>query len=277
MNQGDAPDGRRSGYLHGTERGEQARLEVQAQLLGAAGFLPPLQPGLRLLDVGCGTGAITRAVALQVAPGEVVGLDREAAQLETARRLATVQGIHNLQFVQGDASQLQWPDESFDAVYCRFVLEHVADLQAVIAEMRRVVRPGGWVCAYEWEPGCFVCYPGSAAIEQVWQCIYQLQQRLGGDPWVGRKLYGLFVQAGLQAVAAEGRVWSLTAHEREPLRQYVTGAKEIIRQSTQPLLADGVLTPATLNQVEEAYQHLLDSPLAFVMHGFCRALGTKAG
>jgi ubiquinone/menaquinone biosynthesis C-methylase UbiE len=216
-------------------------------------------------------------VALQVAPGDVIGLDRAAAQLETARRLATEQGIYNIAFVQGEAHKLQWPDHTFDAVYCRFVLEHVADPQAVIAEMRRVVRPGGWVCAYEWEPGCFVSYPDSAAIEQVWQHIYRLQQTLGGDPWVGRKLYGLFVQAGLQAVAAEGRTWSITAQTREPLQQYVTGAKEIIRQSTQPLVAQGLLTQATLNQVEEAYQQLLDSPIAFVMHGFCRAVGTKAG
>ncbi|MFN8492768.1 MAG: methyltransferase domain-containing protein [Caldilineaceae bacterium] len=260
-------------YLHGVAASEQQRLEVQADLLGGAAFLPPLTAGMRILDVGCGTGAIVRAVA--GAAREVVGIDREEAQLETARRLAQSAGVHNLQFLHGEATHLDFADATFDAAYCRFVLEHAPDPLQVVREMRRVVKPGGWICAYEWEPDCFSLYPTAPAVEQVWREIYRVQQRLGSDPWVGRKLLSLFQQAGLQDSSLEGRAWSITARESQSLQLYVAGAKEIIRQTTPSLLQ--VLTQEILEQATGEYQTVLNSSAAFVFHGFCRAVGYKPG
>jgi SAM-dependent methyltransferase len=205
----------------------------------------------------------------------VVGIDREEAQLATARRLATAAGLHNIQFLHGEASHLHFATATFDAVYCRFVLEHAPEPLQVLREMSRVVKPASWVCAYEWEPGCFSIYPDSPAIEHVWREIYQAQQRLGGDPWVGRKLLRFFQQAGLQDIGLEGRAWSITAHEQPKLQFYVEGAREIIRQIMPGLLREEVLTQGTLDQAESEYQMLLYSPAAFVFHGFCRAVGYK--
>lgn len=270
-------NGLSSNYIHGADASEQRRLEVQAELLGGAEFLPALQPGMHLLDVGCGTGAIARAVAGVVAPGQVIGVDLAEAQLVTARRLAAQQGLTNLLFCQGDAYHLQWPAATFAGVYERFMLEHVCDPLPVICEMARVVQPGGWVCAYEWEAGCMVTYPDSAAITTVWQEIYRYQQTQGGDPWVGRKLYGLFRQAGLADVQATGRCWTLTgaAHDAERLQGYVTGALAILHQTHAALLTNQAVTPDLLAQAEADYQQLLQNPTTFIMHGFCRAIGRK--
>lgn len=264
-----------SGYLHGAQPSEQRRLEVQARLLGGAKFLPPLRKGMRILDVGCGTGAIAREVAAIIVPGEVIGIDREEAQIETARRLAAVDGVQNVRFLQGDAAALGLPDDTFDAAYCRFLLEHVADPVKVVREMTRVVKPGGWVCAYEWEAGCFVNYPDSPAIEQVWRAIYHLQKRGGGDPWIARKLYGVFLEAGLTEVKVEGRAWTVTAGEKEVLLEYIEGAREIIRQTRDRLLREQLATEEMLTRAEEEYRALWESPITFVFHGFCRAIGNK--
>ncbi len=264
-------------YLHGTEAAEQKRLELQAKLLGGADFLPPLSRGAKMLDVGCGTGAIAREVATRVSPGEVIGVDREKAQLATARRLASEQGIDNIHFQHGDAANLDFPDGAFHAAYCRFLLEHVAEPPAVIREMARVVAPGGWVCAYEWENGCFAVYPDSPAVMEVWDAVYRLQELLRSDPWIARKLYGVFRQAGLEHVNVKGFAWTATAAERDKLQGLIDGAREITRQTREGLLVEKLATDKILAQAEREYQMLLEHSETFILAGFCRAVGTKNG
>lgn len=245
--------------------------------MGGPGFLPRLDPGMRLLDVGCGTGSIAREVAARISPGEVIAVDRQEGQIEGAKRFAAAGEVRNLRFVLGDAEALRFPTDEFDGVYCRLVLEHVTHPEKVVAEMRRVAKPGAWVCACEWEPGCFVNYPESKAIEETWRGIYHLQQRLGGDPWVARKLYRVFTDAGLTQVRLEGRAWTISAQENEKMRLYVGGAREIIRQASSRLLAEELVTPRKLEKADSDYSALLESPVAFVLHGFCTAIGTKPG
>jgi SAM-dependent methyltransferase len=112
----------------------------------AADFLlPHLRPGMQLLDVGCGPGAITVSLADVVAPGDVVGLDIAPVQLDRARTLAAERGTTNVRFEQGDAYALPFPDASFDAVFAHAVLMHLRDPLAALREFRRVLRPGGVV------------------------------------------------------------------------------------------------------------------------------------
>ncbi len=262
-------------YLHGADASEQARLEALAKILGGAEFLPPLRSGMCILEVGCGTGAIAREVAVKVAPAEVIAIDREEAQLRTARRLAADQGIANLRFQRGDAADLHLSDGEFDGVYCRFLLEHVAGPLEVVREMMRAVKPGGWVCAFEWENGCSVHYPETPAIERLWQALYDLQAGGGGHPWIARNLYEVMLRAGLRQVNAEGRGWSITADEKDKLEVYVDGAREIIGQARDRLLSEHRVTAEILQEADEEYRRMLESPAAFVMGGYVCATGTK--
>jgi ubiquinone/menaquinone biosynthesis C-methylase UbiE len=106
-------------------------------------FLPYLQPGMRLLDVGSGPGTITLGLANVVAPGEVVGIDIDPAQVERARALAAEHQVANVRFETGDAYALPFPDASFDAVFANTVLFHLRDPLAALKEFRRVLRSGG--------------------------------------------------------------------------------------------------------------------------------------
>jgi SAM-dependent methyltransferase len=109
------------------------------------------QPGLRWLDVGCGNGAFTEMLVERRPPTSVQGIDPSEEQLAFAR---TRPALRNAQFRQGDAMALPFPDDTFDVAVMPLVIFFVPDPAKGVAEMARVVCPGGTVTAYAWDmPG----------------------------------------------------------------------------------------------------------------------------
>src|SRR5262249_9673167 len=146
-------------YAHGSSDIEQARLARRTAATSAAFLLPHLGPGMRVLDVGCGVGTITLGLAEAVAPGEAVGLDLQPAQIDAAQVLAATRGVVNVQFVPGSVYELPFPDASFDAAYANTLVQHLAEPSRALAELKRVLKPGGVVALADddidtliWEP-----------------------------------------------------------------------------------------------------------------------------
>jgi SAM-dependent methyltransferase len=106
------------------------------------------QPGLRWLDVGCGNGAFTEMLVDRCAPASAQGIDPSEAQLAFAR---TRPASRIAQFRQGDAMALPFPDGTFDVAVMPLVIFFVPDPARGVAEMARVVCPGGIVTAYGWD------------------------------------------------------------------------------------------------------------------------------
>ena len=107
-----------------------------------------LPAGLRWLDVGCGTGALSQTILERAAPREVVGVDPSEVYVAHARaHLSDPRASVRV----GDAQALPFPDAAFDTVVCGLVLNFVPDKQRALGEMRRVVRGGGTVAAYVWD------------------------------------------------------------------------------------------------------------------------------
>jgi ubiquinone/menaquinone biosynthesis C-methylase UbiE len=110
-------------------------------------WLAPAQ-GLRWVDVGCGSGAFSELLAERCAPAGIEGVDPSDAQLAFAR---TRPAARIAAFRQGDAMALPFPDDQFDAAVMALVIFFVPDPAKGVAEMARVVRPGGTVAAYAWD------------------------------------------------------------------------------------------------------------------------------
>jgi len=107
---------------------------------------PP--PNLRWVDIGCGNGAFTRLLVERCAPAAIEGVDPSEGQLAFAReRLA----IPVAQFRQGDAMALPYPNDTFDAAVMALVVFFIPEPPRGVAEMARVVRPGGLAAAYVWD------------------------------------------------------------------------------------------------------------------------------
>lgn len=110
-------------------------------------WLTPAQ-GLRWIDVGCGSGAFTELILARCAPGDVQGIDPSEGQLAFAR---TRPGARGAVFQTGDAMALPFPAESFDVAVMALVLVFVPDPSKGVAELARVVGPGGVVATYMWD------------------------------------------------------------------------------------------------------------------------------
>lgn len=110
-----------------------------------------LHPGQQVLDVCCGTGLITKDLALKVGPqGKVVGLDLSPAMLKkAAENLRDFPWPQTIQLVEGNALALPFPDDCFDRTVIGYGLRNVADLRQALAELFRVLKPGGKVAALE--------------------------------------------------------------------------------------------------------------------------------
>lgn len=146
----------------------------------------------RVLDVGCGTGALLNELVESYA--RVHGLDLVHAHQKLAMRNSPQAFL-----TQADAHAMPYRDHTFDLVLCHFLLLWVTEPQRVVVEMARLTRPGGVVIAFaEPDYGGRIDYPASLELLGRWQTDALRQQ--GADPLVGRKLAHYFQKAGLEDI-----------------------------------------------------------------------------
>ena len=171
--------------------------ETYLDLLGIAA-------GERVLDVGCGSGVVTREIARRVGPrGRAIGLDPSPALLTVARELAQAADLGDrIEFREGSALQLPFPDRSFDAALCVTVLSHVPGGEAAIPELARVLRSGGRVGVFDLDTDMTAFTHSDRALTR--RIVAASSDALAVDGWLARRLPSLFEQAGLEEVRVRG-------------------------------------------------------------------------
>jgi len=183
--------------------------KVDPEQFTAAYLAPHLSGVQAALDVGCGPGVITRAVARACPGAEVIGLDGSPDRV--ARAAAGAADTPNVRFMEGSATELPFPDDAFDLIWCRFVLEYLPDPLRAVQEMARVCRPGGTVLLQDLD-GQFVWhYPPDSELERQLAAVVAALGSTGFDPFIGRKLYTLAWHAGLKGVEARAESYHLFA------------------------------------------------------------------
>lgn len=180
----------------------------------AANTLALVEPGpaARLLDVACGTGAVTRHAAQVIGPaGRVVGLDISPEMLAVARR-ANNHVAAAIEWREGSADALPFDDGCFDAAVCQLGLMFFPDRVAALREIRRVLAQGGRLAVMTW--GALERCPGHAAMAQVWGKHFGAEQAAKFQPMHSlhdpAEVRGLLEAAGFTQV--ETRVQPGHAH-----------------------------------------------------------------
>ena len=134
------------------------------EVMWGAGYLSPGGPdevrrivaevdfaGKRVLDIGCGSGGITEFLANEFPLEHITGFDIEEPVIEAARRRANAAGLEGrVEFVRGQPGRLPFPDRSFDIVFSKDALIHVADKESIFRDLFRVLEPGGCLVASDW-------------------------------------------------------------------------------------------------------------------------------
>lgn len=176
-------------FTHQAAAFNRSPVMTAQQTLAALVDALPLAAGARWLEVACGPGLISRALAPRV--GSVVGVDLTPAMIALARREADAAGLANLRFVVGDALALPFPDGAFDGAVTRFSLHHMQAPGRCVAEMARAVRRGAWVAVADHLTSAD---PATAAWHQEIERLRDPSHQRCLDP------------AGLRALAAAARL-----------------------------------------------------------------------
>jgi ubiquinone/menaquinone biosynthesis C-methylase UbiE len=150
----------------------------------------PLRDGGRVLEVGCGTGAVARTVAVRPGVGEVVGLDPSPVFVERAKEIAA--GVGNLSYVVGSGTGLPFDDGAYDAVIFHTVLSHIPEAGAALAEAARVTAAGGALAVFDGDYATTTVAVGDE--DPLQACVDAALAALVHDRYLVRHL-GTFVRA----------------------------------------------------------------------------------
>ncbi len=246
----------------------------------SAGYLlDALTPGTRLLDVGCGPGTITLDFARRVAPGDVVGIDREPEVLESARDAAREAGVDNVQFVPGDVYALEFDDGEFAVVHAHQVLQHLTDPVAALREMQRVCAPGGMVAARDSDYAAFTWFPDDPRLTRWLELYHDVARSNDAEPDAGRHLLQWAHAAGFATVEASASVWCFASDIDRAWWGGMWSDRVVASAFAEQAVDRGFANRDELEDLSDAWRAWSTSPDGWfaILHGEIRCYPVNSG
>ena len=183
-----------------------------------------IEEGWRCLDLGCGPKGLTEMLSERVgATGNVIGLEYNSAFVEIAREGAAA----NVEIVQGDAYATELPPRSFDLVHFRFLASPSGRPEMLVAEAKRLLRPGGMFAAQEADARSLNCYPPHPAWDRLRHALEVCFPECFGDDPVAYRLYRLMRQAGFEEICFRPAL--VSTHSDHPWWDYLPSTSESMR------------------------------------------------
>jgi ubiquinone/menaquinone biosynthesis C-methylase UbiE len=261
-------------YSISVENAQREYVQIRRANQWVPFFVKQLQPGMEVLDCGCGVGSITIDLGEIVAPGQVIGIDQDPNQLKVARALAKERGVTNVQFQVGNAYELEFSDESFDAVLAHTLLVHLSDPLVVLVEMHRVLKPTGVIGVSDDDYSTLVISPQNPILEKFKDLWPRYLIHNGGNPYYSRHLRSLLLQAGFSrteghAVAADSYGSLEETRRLSNILRQLFRAPEFVKVVTdQKWTSEG-----ELEAMIAAFEAWGERPDAFAAIMYCAAVG----
>lgn len=269
-----------SRYIHGSLPEEQKRLSLLNELInGRCLQLMDLEGGERIIDIGSGLGQFTMGMAKSAGPkGFCLGIERDKQQIDSARRnLSKQQGLTWVEFREGEVERMpltagEW--NSFDVGHARFILEHLSKPEAALAELVKAVRPGGRVVVEDDDHASFLLYPEPPGFGNLWTAYMRSYDRLGNDPYIGRRLVSMMYAAGLRNIRNDVAFFGDCAGS-STFKSYVVNLVGILESARKMMLDGNLIDERTLTSAMSNLVEWSELPDAALWYEIYWAEGTK--
>jgi ubiquinone/menaquinone biosynthesis C-methylase UbiE len=223
-----------SKYVLGNSKKEIERLNIQSALFEQETIrtldIAGIKQGMRCLDAGCGLGHTSFLMSERVGNhGKVIGLDINKDNINTCKTNLGHINNNNLEFVVGDLNDsITIKDHSFDFVYSRFLFQHLIEPEKTLAKIIKHTSDGGIITIEELDHGLWLSHPPDPNLRKLQRAYVGLLKLSGSDPFVARKLYGMFL--------------------RNELKPNIAAYSVCVRMNDQPFNMMGVLMAEVLKE-----------------------------
>jgi len=263
-------------YVHGYDARANERLEDQAATLVDLLHHDTAYPaGSSVLEAGCGVGAQTVTLAQHSPEARITSIDISESSLAEARSLVERAGVTNVEFRQADVFELPFEPETFDHVFVCFLLEHLSWPVTALERLRDLLRPGGTITVIEGDHGSAYFHPDSEAAHDAIRCQVELQAAAGGDANIGRRVYPLMTEAGLEGVQVSARMVYVDATRPELVDGFTRKTfTAMIEGTREDALAAALIAPARFDEGVAALHRAAEADGVFC-YTFFKGVGAR--
>lgn len=233
----------------------------------------PFRRRKRLLEVGSGVGAQTEILLRHFPEIHVTGVEINDDQIAEARRyLATVPWAGDRYTItKGDATRLDFPQESFDCAFLCWILEHIPSPARVLSEVRRVLVPGAPIVCNEVLNATFFLDPYSPNTLRYWMAFNDHQLDLGGDPFIGAKLGNLLQSVGFRDVTTEVRTFHLDNRAPGERAEFLAYWTELLLSGAPALRAAEKVSQEVVDGMTSELELVARDPNSVFFYSFIQA------
>jgi ubiquinone/menaquinone biosynthesis C-methylase UbiE len=216
-----------------------------------------ISAGMHCIDLGCGGGEVTMEIARLVAPGgTVVGADMDEIKLALARQAAAERQLSNVEFRVLDVRD--WDERAaYDAVYTRFLLQHLSQPASLLRRMWAAVAEGGVMIVEDTDFDGWCCDPANEGFELFLDVYRRVLQHRGGDHAMGRRLYRCFLAAGIPDP-------QVTLVQPVHKGEAKTLAWSTLEATADAIIAEGVATSGQVTAALASLRRFTDDPATLI-------------
>lgn len=261
-------------YLHGFSDVEQQRLRKQARFAEQTVYKNvDFSDCENILEVGCGVGAQSEILLRRFPKLNLTCIDLNELQLQACEH-----NLNMLPFAHGrfeikkmDAAQMDFASRQFEGAFLCWILEHVPSPARVLAEVRRVLRPGAAIYVTEVANSSFFLDPYSPNIWRYWMAYNDYQYEQAGDPFVGAKLGNLLLSQGFREVQTEVKTWLYDNREPHKRKTAIDYWKELLLSAADRLLDAQIVDKDLVKKMQDEFDAVSVDPNAVFYYSFVQA------